>query len=386
MRLPGRIRAVQLSALHRGVAGAAESDPQGRLWVEVEERPDEIPPPVKTRELESEYRATVEEILELRGDDGRVSAFVRSIAEPGALADTSGYAPDLTYEQKVELLQTVDVVERLSWRSSSSAAGWPSSRSESASARTSSPARRSSSASICCGARWTRSARSSARTTRPSPRSTAPRSTRPGCPTTCASRPSASSAGSSGWATQSGESSMIRTYLDWLIAVPWSKRSEERLDPGARARGARRRPRRPRRREGAHHRVPGRAQAARGAGRPRRPALGRHPDADRPAGHRQDLDRRVDRACDRAGVRPHVARRRPRRGRDPRPPAHLHRRAAGAAGPCPARRRNDEPGDHARRGRQGRRRLARRPVVGPARGARPGPEPLVPRPLPGRRA
>src|SRR5205807_4165521 len=29
----------------------------------------------------------------------------------------------------------------------------------------------------------------------------------------------------------SGESSMIRTYLDWLIAVPWSKRSEEHLDP-----------------------------------------------------------------------------------------------------------------------------------------------------------
>jgi ATP-dependent Lon protease len=30
---------------------------------------------------------------------------------------------------------------------------------------------------------------------------------------------------------QSGESSMIRTYLDWLIAVPWSERSEEKLDP-----------------------------------------------------------------------------------------------------------------------------------------------------------
>jgi ATP-dependent Lon protease len=29
----------------------------------------------------------------------------------------------------------------------------------------------------------------------------------------------------------SGESSMIRTYLDWLIAVPWSERSDERLDP-----------------------------------------------------------------------------------------------------------------------------------------------------------
>ena len=29
----------------------------------------------------------------------------------------------------------------------------------------------------------------------------------------------------------SGESSMLRTYLDWLIAVPWGERSEERLDP-----------------------------------------------------------------------------------------------------------------------------------------------------------
>src|SRR5215213_3611578 len=30
---------------------------------------------------------------------------------------------------------------------------------------------------------------------------------------------------------QSGEASMIRSYLDWLIAVPWSRRSEEKLDP-----------------------------------------------------------------------------------------------------------------------------------------------------------
>ena len=29
----------------------------------------------------------------------------------------------------------------------------------------------------------------------------------------------------------SGESSMIRTYLDWLLAVPWGKTSDERLDP-----------------------------------------------------------------------------------------------------------------------------------------------------------
>ena len=33
--------------------------------------------------------------------------------EPGALADTAGYSPDLAFEEKVQLLEAVDVVERL---------------------------------------------------------------------------------------------------------------------------------------------------------------------------------------------------------------------------------------------------------------------------------
>src|SRR6187551_2794601 len=93
IRLPGGGRAVALSGLHRAIAGAASTDPRGRLYVEVDERPDEELAPIETRELETEYRAVVEEILELRGDDGRIAAFVRSISEPGALADTSGYSP-----------------------------------------------------------------------------------------------------------------------------------------------------------------------------------------------------------------------------------------------------------------------------------------------------
>ena len=113
VRLPGGGRAVALNGLYRGVAGHAQTDGQGDLRVEVEERPDPDESDARTRELEREYRAVVEEILELRGDDGRISSFVRSITEPGALADTAGYSPDLSFEQKVELLETLDVRERL---------------------------------------------------------------------------------------------------------------------------------------------------------------------------------------------------------------------------------------------------------------------------------
>ncbi len=113
IQLPGRGVAVSLMGLHRGVPGAAQTDRDGILRVDVDERPDPLPSPSLTRELEREYRAVVEEILELRGDDGRLSAFVRSITHPGALADTAGYSPDLNVAQKIELLETLDVVDRL---------------------------------------------------------------------------------------------------------------------------------------------------------------------------------------------------------------------------------------------------------------------------------
>src|ERR671937_3214959 len=109
-RLPGGAHVVTLTGLHRAQLHAAETGAGGRLYVEVEERPDETPPPVQTRELETEYRAVVEEILELREADPRIGEFLRSVAEPGALADTAAYAPDLTFEQRVELLETLDVV------------------------------------------------------------------------------------------------------------------------------------------------------------------------------------------------------------------------------------------------------------------------------------
>src|SRR4051812_27012776 len=113
VRLRGR-RAATVSGLHRaGVLGAAEADASGNLRVRVQEHPDPAAGDERTRELEREYRAVVEEILELRGDDGRIKAFVRSISEAGTLADTAGYSPEISFEQKLRLLETLDVNERL---------------------------------------------------------------------------------------------------------------------------------------------------------------------------------------------------------------------------------------------------------------------------------
>src|SRR5205823_1122128 len=113
VRLPGRGLAVSLMPLHRATPGAAAADEDGVLRVDFEARPDHAPAISLTRELEREYRAVVDEILELRGDDGRIRAFVRSITDAGALADTAGYSPDLNFTQKLQLLETFEVVERL---------------------------------------------------------------------------------------------------------------------------------------------------------------------------------------------------------------------------------------------------------------------------------
>src|SRR5579884_27725 len=113
VRLAGRGLAVSLTGRHRAVLGGAAAEDDGVLRVDHEVRPDHTPPATLTRELEREYRATVDEILELRGDDGRIKAFVRSITDVGTLADTAGYSPDFSFSQKLQLLEAFDVVDRL---------------------------------------------------------------------------------------------------------------------------------------------------------------------------------------------------------------------------------------------------------------------------------
>jgi ATP-dependent Lon protease len=231
VRLPGGARAIVLQGLHRGVAGAAHTLPDGRLFVEVEEHPDESPVDGRTRNLEREYRAVVEEILELRGDDGRVAAFVRSITESGALADTAGYSPDLNFEQKVKLLQTLDVTERLEL-----ALSYQRERLAELQVRKRIREDVESGAEKQQREYFLRKQMESIRKELNEDDASVAEEYRAkieeaGMPETVREQAEKELGRFERLGEQSGESSVIRTYLDWLIAVPWNQRSDERLDP-----------------------------------------------------------------------------------------------------------------------------------------------------------
>src|SRR6204780_2907671 len=233
IRLPGGGRAIPISGEHRALIGAAQTGPEGELRVDIDERPDEVPTDKRTRELEREYRATVEEILELRGDDGRISAFLRAIAEPGALADSAGYSPNLSYEQKVELLRTLDVAERLELAVKLQRESLAELQ-----------VRKRIREDVQEGAEkqqreyFLRKQMDSIRKELGDDEASVAEEYRAkiedaGMPEEVHEQALKELGRLERMGEQTGESSMIRTYLDWLIAVPWSKRSEEHLDPVA---------------------------------------------------------------------------------------------------------------------------------------------------------
>jgi ATP-dependent Lon protease len=231
VRLPGGGHAVALNGLHRGIAGAAHTDASGDLRVDVTTHPDDEPVDGHTRDLEREYRAVVEELLELRGDDGRIAAFVRSITEPGVLADTSGYAPDISYEQKVQLLSTLDVTERLEL-----ALKLQRERLAELQVRKRIHDDVQSGADKQQREYFLRKQMESIRKELGEDDASVADEYRTkieesGMPEAVREQAEKELARLERMGEQSGESSMIRTYLDWLVAVPWDKRSEERLDP-----------------------------------------------------------------------------------------------------------------------------------------------------------
>jgi ATP-dependent Lon protease len=231
IRLPGRGFAALVAGLHRGVTGAAQPDATGGLRVEVQEAADVTPTPASTIDLEREYRAVVHEILELRDADERVGQFVRAITEPGALADTAGYSPDLTFTQKVELLQTLDVVERLALalrlqrerlaelqlrkriREDVESGAHKQQRDYLLRRQMDSIRKELGEDDIAVADDYRQKIAEA------------------GMPDDVRQQAERELSRLDRMPEGHGESSMIRTYLDWLLAVPWSKQSEERLDP-----------------------------------------------------------------------------------------------------------------------------------------------------------
>jgi ATP-dependent Lon protease len=171
------------------------------------------------------------EILELRGDDGRLAAFVRSITEPGALADTVGYSPDLSFARKVEVLATLDVVERLTL-------ALRLQRERLAELQV----RKRIREDVESGAQkqqrdyFLRRQLDSIRKELGEDETSVAGEYRKqiadaGMPDAVRAQAEREVGRLERIGDSSPESSMIRTYLDWLLAVPWAKRSEERLDP-----------------------------------------------------------------------------------------------------------------------------------------------------------
>jgi ATP-dependent Lon protease len=111
-RLQNGMDALVIRGLHRARVGVGVPGTGDATWVQVEPAPDPGDPTPRAEELAREYRATVENLVEARGVP-QVAEILRGIRDPGQIADTAGYSPDLSFEQKVEVLETVDVEQRL---------------------------------------------------------------------------------------------------------------------------------------------------------------------------------------------------------------------------------------------------------------------------------
>ena len=228
---------------------------------------------------------------------------MRSISAPGALADTAGYAPELSFEQKVELLETLDVAARLEI-----AIAFQRERLAELQVRTQIRDDVDSAVQKQQREFVLRQQLDSIRRELGDDEGSVVEEYRAkigdaNMPETVMEQAVRELDRLERAGETSGEASVIRTYLDWLLAVPWGEISNDERDV-ARARaildedhaGL----------EDAKERIT-EYLAVRGLRQERRSSLGCHPHARRAAWNREDLDRRVDREIDGTRIRPNVS-------------------------------------------------------------------------------
>src|SRR5918995_307455 len=190
--------------LHRGlIAGGAQAADDDSLRVEVQEIRDGHPDDEHTRELVREYRAVVEEILEHRGDDGRIAAFLRNIDDPARL--------ELAVELQRERLAELQVRSKI--RDDVESGAQKQQREYFLRKQMESIRKELGDDDEDLIGEYERKIAEAE------------------MPEAVAEQAERELQRLERQGEQSPESSMIRSYLDWLLGVPWSKRSEERLDP-----------------------------------------------------------------------------------------------------------------------------------------------------------
>jgi ATP-dependent Lon protease len=229
--LPGGMRGIAVEALHRAELGPAAIGAEAGLRVSAVELPDPVDPGPEAAALAREYRAVVEEVAELRGERARVAHFLAGISHPGRLADTAGYAPEIPVERKLRILETSDVVARLRLAIEAQrerladaglrqriredvTEGLDKTQREMLLRRQLAAIRRELGDDDESGDDW------------------AARIEEAGLPE-AARKEAERELARLERQPDGAEAGMIRTYLEWMVSLPWNSRSEERLDVAA---------------------------------------------------------------------------------------------------------------------------------------------------------
>jgi ATP-dependent Lon protease len=110
-RMPGGEAGAVLRGVSRVRIGAGTTGPGAALWVEGSVIAETGQGP-RANELAKEYKSLIIAVLQQRGA-WQVVDSIQQLDDPSAIADRAGYASYLTSEQKLQLLETADLVERL---------------------------------------------------------------------------------------------------------------------------------------------------------------------------------------------------------------------------------------------------------------------------------